>query len=210
MMAISITKELKLLGMKAVFLLFVILMLSACKKGENDPLISLRTRKARVAGEWKMKEGTLLSEKRDRNYHLYIFRTTYSKNTWERTNDYFFQGTSQGQSKYSGTCKYEMSVKKDGSFKYSQTEDNVLKISYGTWSFSGSVGKHKNKDQLLVTLDSVTNNYAKTIFYKGSDLALTYTIKELRNKKMVLLSEYSFLSSTDREEITKGDYTFEQ
>ncbi|MDD4575741.1 MAG: hypothetical protein PHI36_04870, partial [Bacteroidales bacterium] len=27
---------------------------SACKKGEDDPALSLRSRKARVAGEWKM------------------------------------------------------------------------------------------------------------------------------------------------------------
>jgi hypothetical protein len=31
---------------------------AACKKGENDPLISLRTRKDRVAGDWRLTGGS--------------------------------------------------------------------------------------------------------------------------------------------------------
>ena len=31
--------------------------LSSCKKGENDPFLSLRTRKARLVSDWKLKDG---------------------------------------------------------------------------------------------------------------------------------------------------------
>lgn len=36
--------------------LFLILPFQSCKKGEDDPFISFRSRKARVVGEWTVKE----------------------------------------------------------------------------------------------------------------------------------------------------------
>jgi len=39
--------------------LLSVFVFSECKKGEEDPLISLRTRKARVVGKWKIKSGTV-------------------------------------------------------------------------------------------------------------------------------------------------------
>ena len=38
------------------FIVFALLSVTilACKKGENDPFLSLSSRKARLAGEWKL------------------------------------------------------------------------------------------------------------------------------------------------------------
>lgn len=44
-----------------VITIFLILVstFSACKKGENDPFFSLKSRKARLVGEWKIAEGNI-------------------------------------------------------------------------------------------------------------------------------------------------------
>ena len=60
----------------ALFILATFILVG-CKKGENDPLISLKTRKSRLSGEWKMSfaeysindttysyDGTTLKEKK--------------------------------------------------------------------------------------------------------------------------------------------------
>src|SRR6185436_4431068 len=41
-----------------VFVLTMLVFFFGCKKGEEDPRISLRTRKARLAGEWRLKNGS--------------------------------------------------------------------------------------------------------------------------------------------------------
>lgn len=44
-----------------LLLIFVILtgtILPSCRKGEGDPFLTLRSRKARITGEWKMDSRT--------------------------------------------------------------------------------------------------------------------------------------------------------
>lgn len=43
----------------AVMAIVGVTTVSSCKKGENDPFLSLRSRKARVTGEWKLTKGTV-------------------------------------------------------------------------------------------------------------------------------------------------------
>jgi hypothetical protein len=42
-----------------VMLLAVVFILPSCKKGENDPFLSLHSRKARVVGEWTLSSGSI-------------------------------------------------------------------------------------------------------------------------------------------------------
>lgn len=57
-----LTKTNKLMKNLKIALLLVLaaaFVLPACKKGENDPFLSLLSRKARVVGEWELKSGTI-------------------------------------------------------------------------------------------------------------------------------------------------------
>ena len=41
--------------------LFGLTVTEACKKGENDPAISLKSRKGRLKGEWKLTSGEVIA-----------------------------------------------------------------------------------------------------------------------------------------------------
>ena len=171
--------------------------LSSClKKGEDDPLISFRTRKARVVGKWKIESGTI----EYKNFYLasggYYDQSTltYFGNTFEQKTE-----SSNSTDVTTGSVIYEIEFKKDGEFisttVYNNISSTVLK---GTWNFTGKVGDRKNKEQIVIHLTSqsyqatgpsaINNN---TVTSEGDKVDITYDIKELRNKKLVLVTEFS-------------------
>ena len=81
----NFTKKFKTIHMKKLLLLGAAAMvlvanLSSCKKGENDPFLSLKSRKARLCGEW-----TVTKSEGTSSYATGIALTsnsTYPKNNW--------------------------------------------------------------------------------------------------------------------------------
>jgi hypothetical protein len=138
----------------------------SCKKGEDDPLFSLRSRKARVTGDWKMTSGSSTSASDPSKV------TTYNGTT-----------ATEGKDTYPFTFK--ISFKKDGSFSYEVLTDNYHMSCKGTWDFTTGIGEYKNKEQLFLTITSRSDTY-ESITYSGTGEHETFDIKELRNKKMVL------------------------
>jgi hypothetical protein len=71
----------------AAWMLFAVLLsLTSCRKGEDDPLISLRTRKARFANEWTLVKYEKNGERKDIGNSTYIYNTSkdgYLKETIE-------------------------------------------------------------------------------------------------------------------------------
>ena len=166
---------------------FVLVFISGClKKGEDDPLISFRTRKARVVGKWKIKKGKKISAS-----NTTTISTTYSQDKYEQT----YSLLSYTPSITSGDIKYTIEFKKDGKV----AENRILEYSdrfsvKGTWNFTGRVGKEKNKEQIVLHDERTSLQ---------SDIV--YTIKELRNKKLVLYRSFDYMGNSFQEE-----YEFEQ
>ena len=190
-------------------LLFVIIVgaFSECKKGENDPLLSTRTRKARVVGRWDVSEG---KENSTYNYPGYSSSTNivYTKNSFAANYSYTFNNmTTAGSDVGAFACSLEL--EKDGSYLYTQSMDGVFLISKGTWNFTGKVGDLKNKEQIVLFQTSSTQGSA-TISYTGNEVFKTFNILELRNKLMVLTSENSMYESNGQSEVSKVELTFEQ
>lgn len=157
---------------------------TSCKKGEDDPAFSLRTRKARVTGEWKAVQGTSYTSNEGIDYKN-TQEVTYTENT--------FNGiqieTSLNDIKkvtYAGKYSYEITLDKNGNYEINQTSDGKEFYSKGRWNFTGNIGKNKNKQQLVLTQ---TNNNGRNI--TGNFVNQTFDIKELRNKKMVLTNEFN-------------------
>lgn len=200
----SFIPKLKPMKLKHISLLLltaiVLICLSSCiKKGEDDPLFSLRTRKARVVGKWKIKSGkeVYTNQFYASGPHFDELTTTFSENSFEQT---YKEADSTDIS--TGSLSYEMEFTKDGGFIstaiYNDISTTLLK---GKWDFTGKVGEHKNNDQIVInytsrlftSIGTYSVNNSSSIF-EGNKSDQTYSIKELRNKTMVLVSEYS---STD-------------
>lgn len=195
----------KILFFTGLLSLFVF---SDCKKGPDDPFISLRSRKARVAGDWKMTKGSnssSSSNKSNSSSGESIYNgTSYTTNK---------TSTSAGATTEIGTYSLKMSFKKDGTFEYEEILDGDLSKFIGTWNFTGGIGDKKNKEQIVLHgTSSSSNNYNSLM--TGNQIDVTFDLKELRNKKMVFT-----LEQNNSEVMTNGDvntnsfkaeYTLEQ
>ena len=175
-----------------------IIVLDSCKKGENDPFLSFKSRKGRVEGEWKLSSSEA---------------TTVDAGT---TSTDKFDGANMSSIVGSGTptvTTYEetMTMGKDGSYKmtskqvYTKTVGTIVttvtwdETASGTWNFTSKVGEAKNKDHITITTNTWSTNETTIITgmpvltdpesgsYTG-DLAPTavYYLDELRGKKMVI------------------------
>jgi hypothetical protein len=182
----------------------LLMTLPGClKKGEDDPAISLRTRKARLTGTWKIQSGT----EEMRNFYFATspqrinkHTTTYSSTSYTQIRE----ADKTDPSTETGSLSYEFEFMKDGGFTSTMVKNNhIWVIRSGIWNFTSGVGKHKNKDQIVIHINQRTSYYKDTndppptediLFtkYGGNTTDFTYYLKELRNKKLVLVSEYNY------------------
>src|ERR1044071_9328773 len=116
-----------------------------CKKGTDDPFMSIHTRKGRMAGDWTVKSGSG------------SFGSS-STTTWT------FDGTTYSETDQSGTLSETRSItmnfEKDGTFKTVDTQSGTgwsdVLTETGTWNFTSGVGDDKNKDHVVMkTLSSI-------------------------------------------------------
>jgi hypothetical protein len=156
----------------------------ACRKGEGDPAVSLRTRTARLCGDWTVNamleeshyttadSGTIFTNSNSSR----LITTSIRYNRIELRSSYFnSSGTSE--SVWTGAYKSKYVFKKDGSFTvvefisdyydYNATAQNknVWHYSYehsGTWAFVDGKGKdYKNKERIV--LSYLHTRYSRTI-----------------------------------------------
>ena len=186
--------------MKFVFktiaiLAFLIIVFGGCKKGQNDPFISFRSRKARVSGEWKLTTGSVT--------------TSGGPQTIVITYD----GTNKIEGSTTNAYTENTTFEKKGDYKTVISDDGTVKVREGTWDFTAGVGKAKKKERLVITIlkETITIGSTTTIYtYFGSGASIiVYEIDELRNKKMVLKLDGS-QSSGNITTTVKGSITYEQ
>lgn len=173
--------------MKTKFILLVVFAgligLNSCRKGEDDPFISFRSREARLTGEWKLNSGSI----------------NYSDTSGNETITYTVNSISSIYISLQYSEKW--SIKKDGSFEMnSNIEGNTTKLD-GYWCFGNKVKGMdlKNKEYVIFHVTSETDvdywGNVTNINYTGIKCPIYYfIIKELRNKKMVVNSDGTYIS----------------
>jgi hypothetical protein len=166
--------------MKRLLLVLLVAMIAiptfqSCKKGENDPAISLKSRKARLVGEWSLKEGVLTSVNGGTSTILTYNGTTLS----------FSSG---GSVNYTQT----MEIIKDGTFKNTTLNNGATRIDEGQWYFMGA---NKDKDlknkevvAFFVTQISYTPAGGTTSIgtYKGIQPDYMWQLDELKSKEIIV------------------------
>ncbi|MFZ7170908.1 MAG: hypothetical protein ACO1G2_12105 [Bacteroidota bacterium] len=188
-----------------LYLFILLLISSACKKGPNDPAISLHSRKARVVGEWTIKSGsstysTTSSQNKKTNH-----RFTFTENSY----DYF--GTDEDNISYVGKGSYFFKIKfeKNGNVKISETYDNLNYTANGTWDFNNGIGDAKSKEQIIINLTYSSFPIGSTNF-SGNQTQITYTLTELRNNKMSLYQSSKEDNSDNSSSSTVNTYEMKQ
>lgn len=183
--------------MKKVVLMLAVsgLMLAtpSCKKGENDPALSLSSRKARISGEWNVSSY-------DADYHdadgsdswhsTEKFDGTKITSTWSQT----VSGvtTSGNGTDVVTVSLFDFTIEKDGNYTmnrnwvtvssgtdwwgndYTSTETSTWTES-GSWSFIGKAkDAYKNKERVVFnTTSSVGTSQTTTVTQLGGGVTNT-------------------------------------
>ena len=180
-----------------VLLIIIGIILSSCKKGDGDPFLSLRSRKARITGEWWVSSLTSTYSYTNKKYE-----TSYdgvNKKVVYTVKDTLINGVTTN---YSSTQAFagqtHIDLKKDGSYFYNETFQDVstgqtvrIEIN-GLWYFMGGNKQNdfKNKELLaLQVTDYVYHPYSgsdHTTLYQGNNTLDVYEIYQLKNDEVIL------------------------
>lgn len=158
--------------------IMVVPTFQSCKKGENDPTISLRSRKSRLVGEWTLSEGS------------------YTSTGPGTSASYVFNGSTQvttfsGLAPFSAVYTQKVTIDKDGSYKIEVNDDGDFSTEEGGWFFGD-----KNKELDLKNKEIVCFSGQK--YTDGSDFssytglwAINYPsvwkIDQLKNKEIIII-----------------------
>ncbi|MCC7301187.1 MAG: DUF5004 domain-containing protein [Bacteroidia bacterium] len=167
---------------------------SCTKKGENDPFLSLRSRKARVVGEWKMTD--------------YKATDTDASGTTTVTSNGSTYTVTSPFGNMSGTISWEYAFDKDGTYTYSSVEDGNSESGKGMWNFTSGIGELKRKSQ-LTTYETSSTNAGGTSTWTGNYVDRAVDLLELRSKKMVWYYKVTSVNSSGQSSTYEETITWE-
>jgi hypothetical protein len=165
-------------------------LINGCKKGEGDPLLSLRSRKERVAGEWTIdhweeassysssnvsngntavNSGTITSKI---NGAIYTTSQTYADNSATYTTSatgnvtaritFTKDGTFTRTIECSDVHAASVSLLNYDSIHYEYTYDRTT-VTSGTWNFLGGIeAEYKSKERIILNILQEEINYDET------------------------------------------------
>ena len=174
--------------MKKTILMFaaagLLLATPSCKKGENDPALSLSSRTARFAGTWDVSGYTANSRNTESDGDYQATSSTLSGNVITETWSSYDAGSATTVTNTSTITlnKAQYVIEKDGSWTMEFNTTTVETNSYtdfwgdditettttvatsnttGNWSFLGKV-KDSYKSKERVVMNTLTSNYTST------------------------------------------------
>jgi len=161
--------------------IIIIVLYSSCKKGPDDPFISLLSRKERISGYWKISTAT----------------ESYGDSTITETDTYNADGTlliALPGSSLSGTYVWTYQINKDGSYSIFRNLyiPNYSSLNYeedGNWYFlsKNKAEGLKNKECIAFQATEIIENNI-TYKYEVSNPTI-YIIDELKSKEVILKAD---------------------
>ncbi len=192
-------------------ILFVLVMISFlfqdCKKGPEDPAISLKSRKTRMVGSWHLKSGnaglTLLDPATSPFAQSFMLDGSHAIAT---------ETPMSGPiTIYKFAFLLSLDIKKDGSFKLIETYGSYVLIANGKWNFLSGIGDAKNKEYVTFTIESVDNGETTGHLFNKQSTEFTYKILGLHNTNLKLQSgTKEYLNANGKSISYSGSYEFIQ
>lgn len=207
-------KKLFVFGMVAIMLATVFV---GCKKGENDPTLSLLSRKARISGIWELTSASYTEIEDDNKGEI-------------TTTVYTYDGSNLTETVNGDGVTYPFSEKitidKEGTFKMETTESHTYEDwngdSYtvltnnttdGVWYFVGGNSELdvKNKERVEFLVQSTTyssstggDSYSSTQTYSGKSNVYNHLLllDKLAKKELVTLFDFEYSDGEDTESVS--------
>ena len=199
------SKKVSILGLVIVFLATIFV---GCKKGENDPTLSLLSRTARITGVWNLKSSTITN-----SYSSGSTTQSFTDETGIMTVNYNYTVPITKNYTYSST----MTINKDNTFTMVEVEDETTTTTEGYWFFAP-----KNKDLDLKNKEAVIFQITKETYTDGDDTSYneylgttnshTYILQldELSNKQITILYNYIQKDEDGLDSSTTGNSVYVQ
>ena len=181
--------------MKNLSLLILCLMLvggtflGGCKKGEEDPFISLRSRDARIKGDWKLSSYTSTETYSNGGGIGGPVQVTSTSN-YDGTNltTTFVGGGNSGTETYSFSQK--LSIEDDGRYTVTSVEDGKTSTFSGNWVWLDS-----DKNKSYISFDSGFGSAFGAIYLrmlKNDEMQWVTDNSEVSDDPYVFHSEYTW------------------
>lgn len=167
--------------------LFFLLVFSSCKKGQDDPSISLQSREARLTGHWVMKSGTT-------SLTLDAFSRSYKFNGSEV--QIFTTPTLGPLIVYYGKFTLSMDFTKDGEFKFDEIVIGYRTRCSGSWSFNEKSEDYKAKEVVLMETKEVELGVVTESFLMQFASTCSYKLLRLSKDELVIYNSGVYKSSS--------------
>ncbi len=167
-------------------------VLNSCKKGDEDPFLSLKSRKGRLAGEWTLDSGTL----------TYTWGTTAYTATFTSS---MVTASYAGES-YNWMYTERIEFKKDNTFKITVMDDGDLETSEGFWTFMEGYDDVAKRECVVVRITQRQSG-GSVVTYSGESMPTDiYRLIRLSNDDMIVDFEGQRMGS--EVEMTTGNLTY--
>ena len=210
-------------------MVFAMAFTSSCKKGENDPGISLRSRTSRLSGEWTLASSEYKSSHSETNItdpndnYSYSTVTSYDGTTMNKTYSYTYKGSATGNdtttvSVSSYLYSEKMTINSDGTYiQETVTIGNNIttteKIEGAwTWVKANDNLELSNKESFVITPTKTTSTYStgysSTYTYEGVDSETTQLIIDrLANDELILITNTKSNSTNSTGDVSTSTET---
>jgi len=188
----------------AAFLLFID---TGCRKGEDDPFFSFRSRNNRLCGKWKMVEYSETHCVGTDMNHQAIFII--------KLKDGMVVSTFNSIVYESYTFDEIWTFNRDETYKIETLIEENSSITEGTWSWNekDKKGDYKKKECVLLTPEIVNLNNGEQV-YELSGITIppyyTFALRCLSEKTIIFESEYSEYTSSDGYYSINAEYKLEK
>lgn len=187
-------KKLNKLFLALLLAAFVMPAFQSCKKGPNDPAISLVSRTSRLAGTWSLTKGTETS----------VSGTTTTTTTY---NGGSFTVVS-GSSSYTGSYTCEWVIDKKGTYVMTRTRtvtgasDTYKDEGKWYWADKNKTDNIKSKQMLCLRSErrTYTDASGTDIYSEVFGDLTTFMLDKLSSKEIVMKRAYSYTSTSTSSE----------
>jgi len=150
-------------------------VLNSCKKGADDPGISLKSRKSRLVGEWTLQSGT----------KTYVFSGQTATMTFTNTMVTISYGGSTFTYQYTEKAEFM----KNNTFKTTVMYDGEIEVTEGYWAFMEGYDDLKNKECIVIRVKSYLDPNGATL-YTGDEMpASVWRFRKLSSKETIIDAE---------------------
>lgn len=184
-----------------------IFFLSDCKKGDEDPRVSFRSRKARLTGEWLMKSGNASIN------FISIVDPPYNQNlSFDGSKVELNQTETSGPGiVYIGAYSLALTIKKDGTFNFRENFAGDVLEANGRWNFEYGSGDVKNKEEVTFKIEAASKGATEGHVFNKQRTVFTYRLIQLKNKDLKVESLVKTYINANGDRISyTNQYTFAQ